>query len=190
MSAKTSEAVSSEARGRLKALRAQLIADYQRFEGVFAGFTDERLFDFTRKKNRVGRQRVFDKWDAALRRVGARLEGVRLDGKRPCAVWALLKARKAVLVAPEHERDAEPAIAVNFVTIGAFTNVRGRLRRLRGRTLDRRNLPTCAPSVSRSAARRRPRDSLEVAARGDIRAAPSVAQPPLRPDGAADAGSG
>jgi hypothetical protein len=33
---------------------------------------------------------------------------VRLGGKRPVALWPLLKARKAVLVEPEHERTPSP----------------------------------------------------------------------------------
>ena len=73
------------------------------------------LRDFLLKKGK-GRRRVFARIDAELRRFGARLEGVDLDGNRPRALWAFLVPHDHS-VAYGAPRDEQPCITVDYLLL-------------------------------------------------------------------------
>jgi hypothetical protein len=88
--------ISAEARGKLRRWRQQLAADYREIERVYQAIpSTTTLADFMRKRG-LGRRRAFDRINTALCRHGARLMALRLEGKQPVAVWAVLKPDIAV----------------------------------------------------------------------------------------------
>lgn len=92
--------------------------DYASIDKVYQSSINRSIIeDFMFKKGK-GRHRVFDRVNKNLCRHGARLEVSRLDGKKPVALWSVLKCRDAVLAEPDHPRDEQDCVCVNYVFIG------------------------------------------------------------------------
>jgi hypothetical protein len=74
--------------------------------------------DMVKRGSATGRRRAFDKIAAAVG-PGPILEGLRLDGEHPLAVWSILKPRDAVTVdaAPESGL-AQDCVTVNYMLAG------------------------------------------------------------------------
>ena len=83
----------AEVRGRLRQWKAKLAAGYRRLDRlVETRAIDGDLATFCARSSAVGRQRAFAKVAKRVATTGATLEGVRLDGHAPCAVWSILTA--------------------------------------------------------------------------------------------------
>jgi hypothetical protein len=111
------EPIGFEARGRLRELNKGLDADYRRLDATYRAMGG--MADFVRKTGK-GPQRIFDRWNDAFRGAGAHLEEMRLDGKEPVALWSILRPRDAVLANPDHPRDEQDCVCVNYVALGAL----------------------------------------------------------------------
>jgi hypothetical protein len=71
-----------------------------------------------RRSSHTGRRRAFDKL-ARLLGPGVVLEGLRLDGKQPLALWSILKPRVAVTVdAPPESGLAQDCVTVDYILAG------------------------------------------------------------------------
>jgi hypothetical protein len=125
VAAKPREPVSIKAKGRVRQLKKQLEADYATFDAVYRRWSadDGPLLDFVKKRGK-GRQRAFDRLASQMLGIGARLEGARFEGKEPVALWAILKPRGAVLVKPEHPRNQQACITLNYFAVGALSSAR------------------------------------------------------------------
>jgi hypothetical protein len=81
---------------------------------------------------------VFARINAALSRHGAQLAAARLDGKKPVAIWAVLKPDSAVRPKAKHPRDDQDCVCVNFLVIGWIPeHPRGAVMEGLGRCLER-----------------------------------------------------
>jgi hypothetical protein len=113
--------ISAEARGRRRVWRRQREAAYTAaVETLFATIKRPVVEDFMFKAS-VGRRRVFDRIDQQLRRHGAVLQALRLEGKSPCAIWAVLRPRSALTLNPHPDLpgDDQDCVTVNYLTLGA-----------------------------------------------------------------------
>jgi hypothetical protein len=111
------DSIDAQARGRRRFYKHKLAADYSAFDAIWKSITTTQVGDFMLKSAK-GRRRVFDRINAAVTRCGARLEALRLDGRRPLALWAILKPRGAVSVDPEEPRDGQSCVCVNYFAAG------------------------------------------------------------------------
>jgi 5-enolpyruvylshikimate-3-phosphate synthase len=92
----TTSYIDAEVRGRLRQWKAELNKGY----GVVGRLLDGQgaLADreaFCLRGSPTGRQRAFSRISRTLASAGATLEGVRIDGRAPIAVWSMLKRAKA-----------------------------------------------------------------------------------------------
>jgi hypothetical protein len=111
--------ISAEARGRRRVWRQQRKAAYEAaVETLFSTIKRRDVEDFMFKAAR-GRRRVFDRVDQQLRRHGAQLQALRLEGKRPCAIWAILRPRRAVTLNSDLPGDAQNCVTVNYLVFGS-----------------------------------------------------------------------
>jgi hypothetical protein len=114
-----------EVRGRLRQWKQTLRTGYARYNHVYTQ-RDTLLYphirDFCDKQGKVGRQRAFARLAQRIGATGAVLEGVRLDGRFPIAVWSLLQPRGPVTVEPTDPSDGQNCIAVNYVLCGRLTD--------------------------------------------------------------------
>jgi hypothetical protein len=108
-----------EARGRLREFKKQIAKDYKATDQFLAGRSMALMTDFARKRG-TGRERVFHRWNDKLAQNGARLEGLRLDTE-PVGLWSHLKARETINVDPEHPRDMQDCVCVNYIALGAIS---------------------------------------------------------------------
>jgi hypothetical protein len=151
-----------ETQGELCLWKRALQARYRRFERAFdSPTTESATYDFYVKKA-VGRRRAFDKFATPFRAAGAVLEGVRMDGREPLAIWSILCPRSSSVVeAPEDATPAQEAslmqncVRVNYAVVGVVGDALARAEggwtlevtdHTLGRLLDR------APGVSAEAA--------------------------------------
>jgi hypothetical protein len=110
----------AEVRGRLRQWKADLSRSYR----IVDRLLDEQgplvadLQAFCLRGSLAGRQRAFSRIGRIFTSAGATLEGVRIDGKAPIAVWSLLKPRESVTFEPEGAADAQDCITVNYVVVG------------------------------------------------------------------------
>jgi hypothetical protein len=103
----------AEIRGRLRIWKAQVAQHYTAMNRHLNRSTQPIIFDFV-MKNGLGRKRAFDK---LTRRFGPglTLEGLRLDGANPIAVWSVLK----VVIGPIPDQHA---VSVNYLLTGRLVN--------------------------------------------------------------------
>src|SRR5262249_7957420 len=70
--------------------------------------------DFVKKHSAKGRRRALDKLSRSFG-PGAVLDGLRIDGKHPLAVWSILKPRNAVTVNATPESGlAQDCVCINY----------------------------------------------------------------------------
>jgi hypothetical protein len=105
--------IDTSTRGRLRLWKAQLAERYARFDKVFTSPTLTNDIEAFCRKSGTGRSRAFTRIAKALEITGAVLEGVRMDGPYPLAVWAILKARVAVAVGPRDPSEAQDCGSVD-----------------------------------------------------------------------------
>lgn len=114
----------AEVRGRLRQWKTALAANYRRLDRLFS--TSALVADVTElcaRSSSTGRQRAFAKVAKRIVATGATLEGVRLDGRAPCAVWSILKPRDSVAVDPDDPADAQNCVTVNHIFTGNLDGV-------------------------------------------------------------------
>lgn len=109
--------VDAEARGQLRVYLKKLEVDHAAFMKACEVVVRPTFRDFLRKKEK-GRARVFKRINEAITRHGARLMHKRLTGNRPVALWAVLEPRTTLWVKPEHPRDEQDCVCLNFFYIG------------------------------------------------------------------------
>jgi hypothetical protein len=117
----------AEIRGRLRHWKAKLAQQYRVFDRTYRNPTALRPIceDFVKRSAAAGRRRAFAKLAAAFG-AGATLEGLRLDGDSPLAVWSILKPREAVTVDADPESGlAQNCVTVNYVVAGVLPDRRG-----------------------------------------------------------------
>lgn len=106
--------INAEARGKLRVWKGQALLHWSSLNGRVRGNGDAEKYicDMVQRSSIDGRRRAFEK----LRRLfaGAFLEGVRLQGRYPLAVWSTLKPRTAVVV--ETNRD-DPGLFQDCVVV-------------------------------------------------------------------------
>lgn len=110
--------IDAEARGKLRQWRRLLATNYAAIDSIIRSIKQPVVEDFMFKSGK-GRRRVFDRLNAQLCRHGAQLQALRLDGKQPLALWAVLKPRRAVTVNALEQRDEQPCVCLNYLLIGA-----------------------------------------------------------------------
>lgn len=109
----------AEVRGRLRQWKIALADRYRIVDRCMAGHAlIADIKALCARGSRTGRQRAFTRINHALTTAGATLEGQRLDGKHPLAVWSILAPRDSVTVAPDDPSDAQNCVTVNYVLIG------------------------------------------------------------------------
>jgi hypothetical protein len=106
-------------RGQLRQWKEKLAQQYRQFDRAYR---DERtqplVTDFLKRSSREGRRRAFRKLARAFG-PGVTLEGLRLDGDYPMAVWSILKPRESVAGgAPADSGLAQDCVTVNFLLAG------------------------------------------------------------------------
>jgi hypothetical protein len=112
--------IDAETRGRLRQFKMELAKRYGRLERLIdapTGLVDDAN-DIAMRSSVMGRQRAFDRVRRALAVTGAALEGVRLDGGDPIAIWSILRPRIAVAVDPDDPAKAQDCITVNYILAG------------------------------------------------------------------------
>jgi hypothetical protein len=115
------------ARGRLREWKKQLARDYKVFDRAYSARSALRpLFDdLVNRGSHKGRRRAFAKIAPALGS-GPVLEGLRLDGDAPLALWSILKPRDSVTVgAPPETGLAQGCVTVNYVLAGVLPQWEG-----------------------------------------------------------------
>jgi hypothetical protein len=117
----------AQVRGQLRQWKAALAQQYLVFERAYRRRSewDPIVQDLVRRSSDTGRRRAFGKL-AQLSGPAAILEGLRLDGPHPLAVWSLLKPRDSVVVDanPESGR-AQDCVSVNYLVAGTVADTIG-----------------------------------------------------------------
>jgi hypothetical protein len=73
------------------------------------------------RRNVIGRSRAFTRLATAFGGAGGALEGVRLTGKYPMAVWAVLKPRDSMITnANDDPSLSQDCVMVNYLVAGAI----------------------------------------------------------------------
>jgi hypothetical protein len=112
-------------RGKLRHWKERLARQYRVMERAFGNDAQLRpiVEDMTKRGSPHGRRRAFDKIVRALG-PGVMLEGLRLDGDYPLALWSILKPRESVAVdAPVESGLAQHCVTVNYVLAGRLPHV-------------------------------------------------------------------
>jgi hypothetical protein len=115
----------AQTRGRMRLWKRALARDYQTFDRAYRSpIVLAMVADFAKRSSAKGRRRAFDKIHRSYG-PGVTLEGLRLDGNHPLAVWSILKPRDAVTVdAPIESGKAQNCVTVNYVVAGMLGNPR------------------------------------------------------------------
>jgi hypothetical protein len=114
----------AEVRGRLRQWKTALAVNYRRLDRLFtSGALNTHVVELCSRSSSTGRQRAFAKVAKRIATTGATLDGVRLDGRAPCAVWSILKPRDSVAVDPDDPSDPQNCITVNYVYLGDVDGV-------------------------------------------------------------------
>jgi len=114
--------IDAATRGRLRQFKAELATRYARLDRLIDTHgMDADMHAFANRSSATGRGRAFERVRRALATTGATLEGVRLTGKWPLAVWSILKPRDAV-VRSDDPSDAQNCVTVNYILVGRFPN--------------------------------------------------------------------
>jgi len=111
----------AETRGKLRAWKKKLVADYVILDGAYRSFLtkDREIIRDMVLRSRKGRERAFEKIKRALG-PGVRLEYVDLDGKESAmATFSILKPRDAVLK-PSPPHLLAPSMLQDCVTVNYF----------------------------------------------------------------------
>ena len=116
-------------RDKLRQWKEGLARQYRAVDRAFGGEAQARLLpvitDMIRRSSPRGRRRAFRYIVRALGS-GLTLEGLRLDGDYPLAVWSVLKPRQSIIVnAPVESGLAQDCVTVNYVLAGALPRVTG-----------------------------------------------------------------
>jgi hypothetical protein len=118
--------IDAETRGRLRRWKFWLSRDYAIVDAILAGEALRKDVEaFCWRGSHTGRQRAFARIRQALAAHGAVLEGARLEGKAPLAVWSMLKPRLSVAVMPASPSEAQGCVAVNYLLLGVLPDERG-----------------------------------------------------------------
>ncbi len=109
-------------RGRLRQWKNQLAKSYAAFDRAYGSAAfEEAAAEFATRNSVTGRQRAFARLHRTLA-TAATLEGVRLGGHHPIAVWSILCPRNAVLIGKKDGSEidpafAQPCVAVNYAVV-------------------------------------------------------------------------
>jgi hypothetical protein len=111
----------AEVRGKLRAWKHLLAQQYRTFERAYtAGCWRPLIDNFVKRSSVTGRRRAFDK----LRKLfgpAPVLEGLRLGGDHPLAVWSLFKPRDSVAVNAAVETGlSQDCVTVNYLLAGVM----------------------------------------------------------------------
>jgi hypothetical protein len=106
-------------RGQLRQWKEKLAQQYRQFDRAYCDHrTRSFAEDFVNRSSRQGRRRALGKLKRAFG-PGVTLEGLRLDGNYPMAVWSLLSSRESVTAgAPMESGLAQDCVTVNCVLAG------------------------------------------------------------------------
>jgi hypothetical protein len=114
--------IDAETRGRRRLYKAKLSERYRRLDRAFhapAISTDANAFSI--RRNVIGRNRAFTRLATAFGGAGAVLEGVRLTGRHPMAVWAVLKPRDSMITNADDDPSlSQDCVMVNYLVAGAI----------------------------------------------------------------------
>lgn len=115
-------AIDNEARGRLRLWKAGLARRYATVEALCSGSIDtvSLVGNFIHRSSEIGRRRGFERLRKILAN-SASLEGVRLSGKMPTAVWSVLKPRESVSVNGS-AAETQNCVTVNYLLISKVTD--------------------------------------------------------------------
>jgi hypothetical protein len=121
----------AEIRGRLRLWKEQLARQYRTFDSAYRDKDGLKarlhpiVADFVNRSSPQGRRRAFVKLARAFG-PAVTLEGLRLDGAYPMAVWSILKPRESVTAgAPAESGLAQDCVTVNCLLAGRLPNVDG-----------------------------------------------------------------
>lgn len=113
-------------RGQMRQWKGELADDYCTFDRACrsAGLKSAAI-DFAQRNSEKGRRRAFEKIRKAFG-PGATLEGLRIEGKHPLAIWSILKPRHAVIMdaAPESGL-MQDCVTVNYAAVGTLPDCIG-----------------------------------------------------------------
>jgi hypothetical protein len=106
-------------RGQLRQWKEKLAQQYRQFDRAYC---DDRTRsfgqDFVKRSSREGRRRALRKLARAFG-PGLTLEGLRLDGNHPMALWSILRPRESVAAgAPSESGLAQDCVTVDFLLVG------------------------------------------------------------------------
>jgi hypothetical protein len=106
-------------RGQLRQWKEKLAQQYREFDNAYRDArTQPLVMDFLKRSSREGRRRAFRKLARAFG-PSVTLEGLRLDGDYPMAVWSILMPRESVTAgAPAESGLAQDCITVNCLLAG------------------------------------------------------------------------
>jgi len=106
-------------RGQLRQWKEKLAQQYRQFDRAYSdGRTQSFVQDFVKRSSREGRRRAVGRLARAFG-PGVTLEGRRLDGNYPMAVWSILRPRESVTAgAPAESGLAQDCVTVNFLLAG------------------------------------------------------------------------
>jgi hypothetical protein len=110
----------AEIRGQLRQWKQRLARQYRSFDRAYCNEATLRplIEDMIKRKSAVGRMRAFHKISQAFG-PGVILEGLRLSGNYPIAVWSILKPRHSVLAEDPAETPVmQDCVTVNYVLGG------------------------------------------------------------------------
>jgi hypothetical protein len=111
--------ISAAARGALRVWKTQAAARYAGYEAAFLALRGAAaLYEFVGRGSVKGRHRAFNKLS---RRIGsgAVLQGVRLAGANPIAVWAVIEPREAVRIESIDPAFDQDCATVNYMLAGS-----------------------------------------------------------------------
>jgi len=111
--------IDAETRGRLRRFKVTLSARYARLDRLL----EQRVLvadasHLAMKNSLVGRQRAWKRLQRAIAPTGAILEGLRLHGNWPLAVWSILKPRDSIRIESDRPGDMQDCVVVNYLMCG------------------------------------------------------------------------
>jgi hypothetical protein len=115
---KAANPISTEARGKLRRWKGRARQRWHRFDRHYGSLnTIGAAQDFLGRGSEKGRRRAFEKLRKTFANVAV-LEGVRIAGEYPIAVWSILRPREAVAVDSDDPGRRQDCVTINYLVVG------------------------------------------------------------------------
>jgi len=114
--------IDAEARGKVRFWKIAASRRFERIDRFLKSGVPQQLGVEMVAKTGVGRRRAFDKLHQTFTAQGAVLDRLRLDGKHPAAIWAVLRPRGATHINTTDPRDLQDCVMVQYILAGALPN--------------------------------------------------------------------